>query len=124
MIEKLKQRWKDITIVLALPMMIVNTALDYYNGWESRTESRIEDYRLRWFILAHEHDEDGEVDWGDLRENGYGDMIPSPTDSFTPEVKTDSYLSKIFQPIKNQVDRFSNWWRELFKEEMIKDIRG
>ena len=29
-----------------------------------------------------------------------------------------------FQPIKNQVDRFSNWWRELFKEEMIKDIRG
>ena len=124
MIEKLKQRWKDITIVLALPMMIVNTALDYYNGWESRTESRIEDYRLRWFILAHEHDEDGEVDWGVLREKGYGDMIPSPTDSFTPEVKADSYLSKIFQPIKNQVDRFSNWWRELFKEEMIKDIRG
>jgi len=34
------------------------------------------------------------------------------------------YLSKIFQPIKNQVDRFSNWWRDLFKEEMIKDIRG
>ena len=124
MIEKLKQRWKDITIVLALPMMIVNTALDYYNGWESRTESRIEDYRLRWFILAHEHDEDGEVDWGDLREKGYGDMIPSPTDSFTPEVKADSYLSKIFQPIKNQVDRFSNWWRDLFKEEMIKDMRG
>ena len=54
----------------------------------------------------------------------YGDMIPSPTDSFTPEVKVDSFLSKIFQPIKNQVDRFSNWWRELFKEEMIKDIRG
>ena len=124
MIEKLKQRWKDITIVLALPMMIVNTALDYYNGWESRTESRLEDYRLRWFILAHEHDEDGEVDWGDLREKGYGDMIQRPTDSFTPEVKVDSFLSKIFQPIKNQVDRFSNWWRELFKEEMIKDIRG
>ena len=51
-------------------------------------------------------------------------MIPSPTDSFTPEAKVDSYLSKIFQPIKNQVDRFSNWWRDLFKEEMIKDMRG
>ena len=36
----------------------------------------------------------------------------------------DSYLSKIFQPINNQVDRFSNWWRDLFKEEMIKDMRG
>ena len=124
MINKLKQRWKDVTIALALPMMVVNTALDYYSGWESRTESRIEDYRLRWFILAHEHDEDGEVDWIDLREKGYGDMIPSPTDSFTPEVKADSYLSKIFQPIKNQVDRFSNWWRGLFKKEMLKDIRG
>ena len=44
MIDKLKQRWKDVTIALALPMMVVNTALDYYNGWESRTESRIEDY--------------------------------------------------------------------------------
>tara|TARA_Y100001938_G_C7887768_1_gene328281 strand:+ start:39 stop:413 length:375 start_codon:yes stop_codon:yes gene_type:complete len=123
-IDKLKKRWKDVTIALALPMMVVNTALDYYSGWESRTESRIEDYRLRWFILAHEHDEDGEVDWIDLREKGYGDMIPSPTDSFTPEVKADSYLSKIFQPIKNQVDRFSNWWRGLFKKEMLKDIRG
>ena len=124
MIEKLKQRWKDITIVLALPMMIVNTALDYYNGWESRTESRIEDYRLRWFILAHEHDEDGEVDWGDLREKGYGDMIPSPTDSFTPEVKVDSYLSRIFKPIKNTKDRFNNWWRGLYKEKQIKELRG
>jgi hypothetical protein len=45
-------------------------------------------------------------------------------DSFTPEVKVDGFLSKIFQPIKNQVDRFSNWWRGRFKEEMIKDIRG
>ena len=113
-----------MTIVLAIPMMILNTILDYYNGWESRTESRHEDYRLRWFILAHEHDEDGEVDWSDLRQKGYGDMIPSPMDSFTPEVKVDGFLSKIFQPIKNQVDRFSNWWRGRFKEEMIKDIRG
>ena len=66
----------------------------------------------------------GEVDLDKLREKGFGDMIPSPTDSFTPEAKVDSYLSKIFQPIKNQVDRFSNWWRDLFKEEMIKDMRG
>ena len=124
MIKKLSKRWRDLTITLALPILIINSVMDYYYGWEARQQVTQEDYKLRWFILAHEHDEDGEVDWGDLREKGYGDMIPSPTDSFTPEAKVDSYLSKIFQPIKNQVDRFSNWWRDLFKEEMIKDIRG
>ena len=124
MIKKLSKRWRDLTITLALPILIINSVMDYYYGWEARQQVIQEDYKLRWFILAHEHDEDGEVDWGDLREKGYGDMIPSPTDSFTPEAKVDSYLSKIFQPIKNQVDRFSNWWRDLFKEEMIKDIRG
>ena len=59
--KTITEYWKKMTIVLAIPMMILNTILDYYNGWESRTESRIEDYRLRWFILAHEHDEDGEL---------------------------------------------------------------
>ena len=75
--KTITEYWKKMTIVLAIPMMILNTILDYYNGWESRTESRHEDYRLRWFILAHEHDEDGEVDWSDLRKKGYGDMIPT-----------------------------------------------
>ena len=95
MIKKLSKRWRDLTITLALPILIINSVMDYYYGWEARQQV-----------------------------TQYGDMIPSPTDSFTPEAKVDSYLSKIFQPIKNQVDRFSNWWRDLFKEEMIKDIRG
>ena len=28
--------WKNLTIALALPLMVVNTIMDYYNGWESR----------------------------------------------------------------------------------------
>ena len=144
MIKKLSKRWRDLTIALALPIMILNSVMDYYYGWEARQQVIQEDYKLRWFILSHSHTEHipaetivdvdgnhmffeeygGEVDKDKLREKGFGDMIPNPTDSFTPEAKVDSYLSKIFQPIKNQVDRFSNWWRDLFKEEMIKDIRG
>ena len=144
MIKKLSKRWRDLTIALALPIMILNSVMDYYYGWEARQQVIQEDYKLRWFILSHSHTEHipaetivdvdgnhmffeeygGEVDKDKLREKGFGDMIPNPTDSFTPEAKVDSYLSKIFQPIKNQVDRFSNWWRDLFKEEMIKDMRG
>lgn len=144
MIKKLSKRWRDLTIALALPIMILNSVMDYYYGWEARQQVIQEDYKLKWFILSHSHTEHipaetivdvdgnhmffeeygGEVDKDKLREKGFGDMIPNPTDSFTPEAKVDSYLSKIFQPIKNQVDRFSNWWRDLFKEEMIKDIRG
>ena len=142
--KKLSKRWRDLTIALALPIMILNSVMDYYYGWEARQQVIQEDYKLKWFILSHSHTEHipaetiidvdgnpiffeeggGEVDLDKLREKGFGDMIQSPTDSFTPEAKVDSYLSKIFQPIKNQVDRFSNWWRDLFKEEMIKDIRG
>ena len=142
--KKLSKRWRDLTIALALPIMILNSVMDYYYGWEARQQVIQEDYKLRWFILSHSHTEHipaetivdvdgnhmffeeygGEVDKDKLREKGFGDMIPNPTDSFTPEAKVDSYLSKIFQPIKNQVDRFSNWWRDLFKEEMIKDMRG
>ena len=144
MIKKLSKRWRDLTITLALPILVNNSVMDYYYGWEARQQVIQEDYKLKWFILSHSHTEHmpaetiidvdgnpiffeeggGEVDWNKLKEKGFGDMIPNPTDSFTPEAKVDSYLSKIFQPIKNQVDRFSNWWRELFKEEMIKDIRG
>ena len=142
--KKLSKRWRDLTIAVALPIMKLNSVMDYYYGWEARQQVIQEDYKLKWFILSHSHTEHipaetiidvdgnpiffeeggGEVDLDKLREKGFGDMIPSPTDSFTPEAKVDSYLSKIFQPIKNQVDRFSNWWRDLFKEEMIKDMRG
>jgi len=123
-LKKIVEYWKKLTITLALPILVINSVMDYYYGWESRQQVIREDYKLKWFILAHEHDEDGEVDWGVLREKGYGDMIPSPTDSFTPEVKVDSYLSRIFKPIKNTKDRFNNWWRGLYKEKQIKELRG
>ena len=35
-----------------------------------------------------------------LREKGFGDMIPNPTDSFTPEAKVDSYLSRYLNQSK------------------------
>ena len=144
MIKKLSKRWRDLTITLALPILIINSVMDYYYGWEARQQVTQEDYKLKWFILSHSHTEHipaetivdvdgnpmffeeygGEVDKDKLREKGFGDMIPNPTDSFTPEAKVDSYLSKIFQPIKNQVDRFSNWWRGLYKEKQIKELRG
>ena len=122
--KKLTEYWKKLTITLALPILVINSVMDYYYGWEARQQVIQEDYKLKWFILAHEHDEDGEVDWGDLREKGYGDMIPNPTDSFTPEAKVDSYLSRVFRPIKNTKDRFNNWWRGLYKEKQIKELRG
>ena len=77
--KRIIEYWKKMTIVFAIPMMILNTILDYYNDWESRTESRHENFRLKGFILAHEHEESGEVDWSDLIKKGYGDEIPSPT---------------------------------------------
>jgi len=68
--KRIIEYWKKMTIVLAIPMMILNTILDYYNGWESRTESRHENFRLKGFILAHEHEGSGEVDWSDLIKKG------------------------------------------------------
>ena len=37
MYKKMIEWWKNITLVLALPLMVVNTMMDYYNGWESRS---------------------------------------------------------------------------------------
>ena len=118
--------------------------MDYYYGWEARQQVIQEDYKLKWFILSHNHTEyfpaetiidvdgnpiffeegGGEVDLDKLRKKGFGDMIPNPTDSFTPEAKVDSYLSRVFKPIKNIKDRFNNWWRGLYKEKQIKELRG
>ena len=36
MYKKIVEYWKNLTLVLALPLMVVNTIMDYYNGWESR----------------------------------------------------------------------------------------
>ena len=142
--KKLTEYWKKLTITLALPILIINSVMDYYYGWETRQQVIQEDYKLKWFILSHSHTEyfpaetiidvdgnpiffeegGGEVDWNKLKEKGFGDMIPNPTDSFTPEAKVDSYLSRIFKPIKNTKDRFNNWWRGLYKEKQIKELRG
>ena len=142
--KKLTEYWKKLTITLALPILVINSVMDYYYGWEARQQVIQEDYKLKWFILSHSHTEyfpaetiidvdsnpiffeeyGGDVDRDKLRKKGFGDMIPNPTDSFTPEVKVDSYLSRIFKPIKNIKDRFNNWWRGLYKEKQIKELRG
>ena len=55
--KKLSKRWRDLTIALALPIMILNSVMDYYYGWEARQQVIQEDYKLKWFILSHSHTE-------------------------------------------------------------------
>jgi len=124
--------------------MVWNT----YLGWESRTNARAAEYRLKSYILAHRHlpveeniytvtsvdgeeieiDEStyGEVDWRWLEENGWEDMIlpMHHPDNLTPEGISDIYLGKIFNGISNIKSKIVNWYESLFKEEYIKTMRG
>jgi len=124
--------------------MVWNT----YLGWESRTNARAAEYRLKSYILAHRHlpveeniytvtsvdgeeieiDEStyGEVDWRWLQENGWEDMIlpMHHPDNLTPEGISDIYLGKIFNGISNIKSKIVNWYESLFKEEYIKTMRG
>ena len=146
MIRKFKIFWDKFTTRFAVPFLIVSMVWNTYLGWESRTNARAAEYRLKSYILEHRHlpveeniytitsvdgeeieiDEStyGEVDWRWLKENGWEDMIPSPMDNLTPEGISDIYLGKIFNGISNIKSKIVNWYESLFKEEYIKTMRG
>lgn len=146
MIRKFKIFWDKFTTRFAVPLLIVSMVWNTYLGWESRTNARAAEYRLKSYILEHRHlpveeniytvtsvdgeeieiDEStyGEVDWRWLKENGWEDMIPSPMDNLTPEGISDIYLGKIFNGISNIKSKIVNWYESLFKEEYIKTMRG
>ena len=146
MIKKFKIFWDKFTTRFAVPLLIVSMVWNTYLGWESRTNARAAEYRLKSYILEHRHlpieeniytitsvdgeeieiDEStyGEVDWRWLNENGWEDMIPSPMDNLTPEGISDIYLGKIFNGISNIKSKIVNWYESLFKEEYIKTMRG
>ena len=146
MIRKFKIFWDKFTTRFAVPLLIVSMVWNTYLGWESRTNARAAEYRLKSYILEHRHlpieeniytitsvdgeeieiDEStyGEVDWRWLKENGWEDMIPSPLDNLTPEGISDIYLGKIFNGISNIKSKIVNWYESLFKEEYIKTMRG
>ena len=144
--RKFKEYWDKFTTRFAVPLLIVSMVWNTYLGWESRTNARAAEYRLKSYILEHRHlpveeniytvtsvdgeeieiDEStyGEVDWRWLKENGWEDMIPSPMDNLTPEGVTDIYLGKIFNGISDIKSKIVNWYESLFKEEYIKTMRG
>ena len=146
MIRNFKIFWDKFTTRFAVPLLIVSMVWNTYLGWESRTNARAAEYRLKSYILEHRHlpveeniytitsvdgeeieiDEStyGEVDWRWLKENGWEDMIPSPMDNLTPEGISDIYLGKIFNGISNIKSKIVNWYESLFKEEYIKTMRG
>ena len=146
MIKKFKLFWDKFTTRFAVPLLIVSMVWNTYLGWESRTNARAAEYRLKSYILEHKHlpiEENiytitsvdgeeieidgstyGEVDWRWLKENGWEDMIPSPMDNLTPEGISDIYLGKIFNGISNIKSKIVNWYESLFKEEYIKTMRG
>ena len=146
MIRKFKIFWDKFTTRFAVPLLILSMVWNTYLGWESRTDARASEYRLKSYILEHRHlpieeniytitsvdgeeieiDEStyGEVDWRWLKENGWEDMIPSPMDNLTPEGISDIYLGKIFNGISNIKSKIVNWYESLFKEEYIKTMRG
>jgi len=145
-VRKFKEYWDKFTTRFAVPLLIVSMDWNTYLGWESRTNARAAEYRLKSYILEHRHlpveeniytvtsvdgeeieiDEStyGEVDWRWLKENGWEDMIPSPMDNLTPEGVTDIYLGKIFNGISDIKSKIVNWYESLFKEEYIKTMRG
>ena len=62
MIKKLSKRWRDLTITLALPILIINSVMDYYYGWESRVlekeTQKIQEQKDNAFQYHSHHYED------------------------------------------------------------------
>ena len=152
--KKLIGYWKNLTLVLALPLMIVNTLMDYYNGWETRTlEKQAEELQQKKdeaFQYHSHHFEDKyevviDVDGQEVRllQHQKGDVIlPEYSSTFdflkeydeAPQEKVDNILTKVFKPIQNVVGKVTSWfkwhlwekWMERKKREDLieKGLRG
>ena len=129
--KKLIGYWKNLTLVLALPLMIVNTLMDYYNGWETRTlEKQAEELQQKKdeAFQYHSHhfedkyevviDVDGQE--GRFLQHQKGDVIlPEYSSTFdflkeydeAPQEKVDNILTKAFKPIQNVVGKVTSWFK-------------
>ena len=60
--KKLTEYWKKLTITLALPILIINSVMDYYYGWESRVlekeTQKIQEQKDNAFQYHSHHYED------------------------------------------------------------------
>ena len=145
--SKLIGYWKNLTLVLALPLMIVNTLMDYYNGWESRTlekeTQKIEKMKDNAFLGHSHHYEDKydvviDVDGQEVRllQHQKGDVIlPESSGTFdflkeydeAPQEKVDNILTKVFKPIQNVVGKVTGWfkwhlWEKWMERKKRKDL--
>tara|TARA_B100000902_G_scaffold333140_1_gene331485 strand:+ start:293 stop:754 length:462 start_codon:yes stop_codon:yes gene_type:complete len=153
MYKKMIEWWKNITLVLALPLMVVNTMMDYYNGWESRSlekeTARIQKqkddafrYHSHHFLDSYYVTKDSDGNTVKILEHEKGEIIIpdnlgwSFLDEYdeTPQEKVDNVLTKVFKPIQNVVGNVTSWfkwhlwekWMERKKREDLieKGIRG
>ena len=154
MYKKIIEYWKNLTLVLALPLMVVNTIMDYYNGWETRTlEKQAEELQQKKdeAFQYHSHhfedkyevviDVDGQE--GRFLQHQKGDVIlPEFSGTFdflkeydeAPQEKFDNILTKVFKPIQSAVGKVTGWfkwhlwekWMERKKREDLieKGLRG
>ena len=129
--KKLTTYWKNITLVLALPLMITNSVLDYYYSWETRElekqTEKIQKQKDDSFKYHSHHLEDKyqvviDVDGQEVRllEHQKGDLILqefSSTFDFlkeydeAPQEKVDNILTKAFKPIQNVVGKVTSWFK-------------
>lgn len=146
MYKKIVEYWKNLTLVLALPLMVVNTIMDYYNGWETRTlEKQAEELQQKKddaFQYHSHHFEDKywvgtDADGQEIKilEHQKGDIIIpdnlgwSFLDEYdeTPQEKVDNVLTKIFKPIQNVVGKVTSWfkwhlWEKWMERKKRKDL--
>ena len=146
MYKKIVEYWKNLTLVLALPLMVVNTMMDYYNGWESRVlekeTQKIQEQKDNAFQYHSHHYEDKyevviDVDGQEVKllQHQKGDIIiPDNLDwSFldeydeTPQEKVDDILTKVLKPIQNVVGKVTGWfkwhlWEKWMERKKRKDL--
>ena len=152
--NKIIKWWKNITLVMALPLMITNSVLDYYYGWESRElEEQAKElqqkkdeafqYHSHHFLDSYYVTKDVDGNTIKILEHQKGDVIlPEFSGTFdflkeydeTPQEKVDNVLTKVFKPIQNVVGKVTSWfkwhlwekWMERKKREDLieKGLRG
>ena len=131
MYKKMIEWWKNITLVLALPLMVVNTIMDYYNGWESRSleketaliQKQKDDafrYHSHHFLDSYYVTKDVDGNTIKILEHQKGDVIlPEFSGTFdflkeydeAPQEKVDNILTKAFKPIQNVVGKVTSWFK-------------